>query len=196
MSFAKKGHHKLSVPQLQSVYGVTMFKEIQNKHMFMVPGQFSSHLYWWQCFHFLCWREIIVSLSHPFSGFRFCAINHVSTPKLLPLISVTCPMNTRKVHTVTYNELCNHLWYSLAPTVHKLLCNPVGSGHFCALPSQCLALWQCQQLNMSVCHSSSVVDMLGALSTCPATVESLALYLTVIMLLHILQTASPTGSRF
>jgi hypothetical protein len=24
-----------------------------------------SHLYWWQCFHFLCWREMIISiLSH------------------------------------------------------------------------------------------------------------------------------------
>ncbi len=45
MPFAKKGHHKLSVPQLQSVYGVTMFKEIQNKHMFMVPRQFSTVIF-------------------------------------------------------------------------------------------------------------------------------------------------------
>jgi len=29
-----------------------------------------------------------------------------------PLISVTCPMDTRKAHTVPYNELCHHLWDS------------------------------------------------------------------------------------
>jgi hypothetical protein len=45
---------------------------------------------------------------------------------------------------------------------HTPLCNPVGPWQFCALPSECLALWQHQQLNMSVRHASSVVDMLGA----------------------------------
>ena len=115
---------------------------------------------------------------HPFSGFRFCVINHVSAPKLLPLISVTCPMDTRKALTVPYNELCHHLWDSLAP-------------------SECLALWQCQQLNVSVCHTSSVMDMLGAqVNICPATVESHAPYLPDFMVLHILHTPSPNGSGF
>ena len=71
------------------------------------------------------------SITHPFSGFRFCVINHVSAPKLLSVISVTCPMDTRKAHTVPYNELCHHLWDSLAPSVHTLLCNPVGPRQFC-----------------------------------------------------------------
>ena len=35
------------------------------------------------------------SITHPFLGFRFCVFNHVSAPKLLSLINVTCPMNTR-----------------------------------------------------------------------------------------------------
>jgi len=76
------------------------------------------------------------SITHPFPRFRFCVINHVSDPKLLSLISVTCPMDTRKAHTVPYNELCHHLWDSLAPSVHKHLCNPVGPGQFCALPNE------------------------------------------------------------
>jgi len=76
-----------------------------------------------------------------FSGFRFSVINNVSAPKLLSLISVTCPNDTRKVHTFPYNELYHHLWDSLAPSMHTLLCNPVSPGQFCALPSECLALW-------------------------------------------------------
>jgi len=99
--------------------------------------------------------------------FWFCVINHVSAPKLPSLISVTCPMDTRKAHTVPYNEFCHHLWDSLAPSVHTLLCNPVGPGQFCALPSERPALWQRQQLNMSVHHTSSVVDIRGAqVTTC------------------------------
>ena len=74
--------------------------------------------------------------SHPFSGLRICVINYVSAPKLFSLISVTCPMDTRKAHTALYIELCNHLWDSLAPSVHTLLCNPVGLGQFRALPSE------------------------------------------------------------
>ena len=83
------------------------------------------------------------------SYFRFQVLcNYVSAPKLLPLISVTYPMDPRKALTVLYNELCHHLWDSLAP-------------------SECLALWQCQQLNTSVCHASSVVDTFGAqVTTC------------------------------
>jgi len=99
------------------------------------------------------------SITHPFSGFRFCVIIHVSAPKP---ISVTCPMDIRKAHTVPFNELCYHLWDSSAPSVHTLLCNPVGHRQFCALPSECLAPWQRQQLNVSVRQVSSVVDMLGA----------------------------------
>ena len=101
-----------------------MVKEIQNKYSSLLEGDDSF------------------PVTHPFSGFRFCVINHVSTPKLLFLISVTCPMDTRKAHTLPYNELCYHLWDSLAPSVHKLLCNPFGPRQFCALPSECLALWQ------------------------------------------------------
>jgi hypothetical protein len=83
------------------------------------------------------------------------------------VISVTCPKDIRKVHTVPYNELCHHLWDSLAPSVHTLLCNTVGPRQFCALPSECPALWKCQQLNMSVRHASTVVDMFGAkVTTC------------------------------
>jgi len=55
------------------------------------------------------------SIAHTFSGFRFCVINHVSASKLPSLINVTCPMDTRKAHTVPYNELCHHLWDSLHP---------------------------------------------------------------------------------
>jgi len=101
-----------------------------------------------------------------FSDFRFCVINHVSAPKLLSLISVTCPKHTRKAYTVPYNELCHHLLDSLAPSVYTLLYNPVGPRQFCALPNECLALWQSQQLDVSVCHASAV-DMLGAhVTTC------------------------------
>jgi len=80
------------------------------------------------------------SITHPFSGFWICVINHVSAPELPSLISVTCPMDTRKAHTVPYNELCHQLWDSLAPSLHTLLCNPAGPRQFCALPSECLAL--------------------------------------------------------
>jgi len=93
------------------------------------------------------------SMTHPFSGFRFCVINHVSASKVPSLIGVTYPMDTRKAHTVPYNELCHHLWDSLAPSLHTFFCNPVGPRQFCALPRECLALWQCQQLNVSVCHA-------------------------------------------
>ena len=85
-------------------------------------------------------------------------------------------------------------------TVHILICNPAGPRHFCALPSECLALWQCQQLNVSVCHASSVVSMFGAqVTTCqclscycwkPCTISP------VFMVLYILHTPSPNGSGF
>ena len=88
---------------------------------------------------------------------------------------------------------------SLAPSVHKILCNPIGPGQFCALPSECLALWH-QQMNVSVHHTSYVVDMLGAQVTTsqhlschcwrPCTVSA------CFMVLHILHTPSPTGSGF
>ena len=145
-----------------------MVKEIHNKHMFMIPTQFSMVSVMMTMLAFsLLERDDSFSITHPFSGFRFCVINHVSAPKLLSLINVTCQMDARKAHTVPCNELCHHLWDSLAPSVHKLLCNPVGPGQFCALPSECLALWQHKQLNVSVRHASFVVDMLGAqVTTC------------------------------
>ena len=154
-----------------------MVKEIQNKHFSLLEGDDSF------------------SITHPFSGFRLCVINLVSAPKLLSLISVICPIDTRKAHTIPHNELCYHLWDSLAPSVYKLLCNPTGHGQFCALPSECLALWQRQQLNMSVRYASSVVDMLDAQHlSChcwkPCTVSA------SFMVLHILRTPSPTGSGF
>jgi len=49
-------------------------------------------------------------------------------------------MDTRNAHTVPYNELCHHRWDSLTPSVHIFLCNPIRSGQFCELPSECLAL--------------------------------------------------------
>ena len=59
--------------------------------------------------------------------------------------------------------ICAIVWHPVC----TLLRNPVRPGQFHALPSECLALWQRHQLNMSVCHASSVVDMLGAqLTTC------------------------------
>ena len=92
-------------------------------------------------------------------------------------------MDTRKAHTVPCKELCHHLGDSLAPSMHTLLSNPVGPGQFCAPPSESLALWQCQQLNMFVLHSSSVVHHAWCpghcSSRCPATAESHAPYLTV-----------------
>ena len=107
-------------------------------------------------------------------------------------------MDTRKAHTVPYNEICHHLWDSLAASVHTLLCNPVGPGQFCALPSECLALWQRQQLNTSVRHTQSVVDMHVAQVTTyqhlSCTVQSHAPYPPVVMVLHVLHTLSPTGS--
>jgi len=107
------------------------------------------------------------SITHPLSGFRFSVNNHVSAPKQPSLISVTCQMDIRKAHTVPYNELCHHLWDSLTPSVFTLLCNPVGHRQFCAFPIECLALWQRQQLNVSVRNASFVVDMLGAqVTTC------------------------------
>ncbi len=162
--------------------------------MIMVPRQFSSLLMTVLPFSLLEGDDSF-SITHSFSSSRFCVINHVSAPKLLSLINATCPVDIRKAHTVPYNELCHHLWDSLAPSVYTLLCNPVRPRQFCALPSQCLALWQFQQLNMSVCHASSEVDTLGA-QICPATVESHAPYLPVFMILHTLQTPSPTGSGF
>ena len=55
------------------------------------------------------------SITHPFPGFRFCVISHVSASKLLSFITVTCTMDTRKAHTVLYNVLSHHPYTS--PTV-------------------------------------------------------------------------------
>ena len=85
----------------------------------------------------------------------------------------------------------------LAHSVHTLLCNPVGSSQFCALPTECLDLWQRQQPNVSIHHTASVVNMLGTqVNICPVTLESHAPYLPVFMVLHIFHTPSPAGSGF
>ena len=108
-------------------------------------------------------------------------------------------MFARKAHTVPYNELCHHLWDSSAPSVHTQLYNPVGPGQFCALPSECLALWQRKQLNVSVRHASPVVDILGAqVTTCQHKFchcwKPCAISMPVFMVLHIIHTPSPPGS--
>ena len=137
-----------------------MVKEIQNKHMFMVPRQFSTSLLKTMLPFSLLQGDDSFSITHPFCAFRFCVIIHVSASN-----QCNMPNGYKKgpySPTVPFNELCYHLWDSLAPSVHTLLFNPVGHRQFCALPSECLAPWQHQQLNVSVRQVSSVVDMLGA----------------------------------
>jgi hypothetical protein len=134
------------------------------------------------------------SIIHPFSGFRFCVMFRFQN---FYLINVAYPMHTRKAHMVSYNELCHHLWDFLASSMRTHICNPVGPGQFCALPSECLTLWQLQQLNVFVLHASSVVDHAWCpVNLCLATVENHAPYLPVFMVLHILHTTSPTDSGF
>ena len=91
-------------------------------------------------------------------------------------------------HTMSFVIVCGILW-------HPVLCNPVRPRHFCALPSECLALWQHQQLNMSVHHEYLVPRSLPV-NISPATVESDALYVSVFMVLHILHTRSSPSSGF
>ena len=92
-----------------------MVKEIQNKHMFMVPRQFSTPPLLMTMLPFsLLEEDDNFSITHPSSGVGFCVINHVSAPELLSLISVPCQMDTRKAHIVPYNDLCHHcriLWH-------------------------------------------------------------------------------------
>ena len=170
-----------------------MLKEIQNKYNVWSQDSFPQSSFLMTMLPFsLLEGDDSFSITHPFSRFRFCVINHVSAPKLLTLISVKCPMDTRMAHKMSFVIICGILW-------HPVLYTTVGPGHFCALPSECLALLQCQQLNMFVCWTSSVVDMLSAQSTCqhlPPTVESHYPYLPVFVALHILHTPSPTGSGF
>jgi len=116
-AFCKNGHHKLSVSQQHSAHSVTMAEEIQNKLMFMVPRQFSMVIF----------TDDIASI--------FFAINHVSAPKLPSLISVTCQMDTRKAHTVPYNELC-HFWHPVCThfsVIQLVMDNSVHYPSFCAL---------------------------------------------------------------
>ena len=97
-------------------------------------------------------------------------------------------MDTRKAHTVSYNELCHHLWDSLEPSAHTLLCNPFGS----------TTQWNASlAMSAAECVCTPRIICSGhAVNICPATVESHALYLPVFMVLHILHTTSPTGSGF
>jgi len=50
---------------------ITMSRQCQHgqgnpkqAHVYGPRTVFHGHLYWWQCFHFLCWRKMTVSLSH------------------------------------------------------------------------------------------------------------------------------------
>jgi len=74
--------------------------------------------------------------------------------------------------------------------VHTLLCNPVGPRQFCDLPSECPALWQRKQLNMSVRHASSIVDMLCAQVTICQHVVSLLIAMHQICLFAWYYTSS------
>ena len=154
--------------------------------MFMVLNFPRSSLLMTMLSFYLLEGDVSFSVIHPFSGFRFCVINHVSA------LFNQCNMSNGYKRG-PYNELC-HMWDSLVPSVHTLLCNPVGPRKFCALPSECLALWQ-HQLNVSVRHTPSAVDILGA-NICLATVESRAPYLPVFTAFHVLHTPSSTGSGF
>jgi hypothetical protein len=59
--------------------------------------------------------------------------------------------------------ICGIFWHPVSTHLY----NPVGPRKFYALPSECLALWQRQQLYMYIHHTSSVADMLCAqVTTC------------------------------
>jgi len=112
-AFCKNGHHKLSVPQQHSAHSVTMVKKIQHKHVFMVPRQFSTVTFTYDtdAIFFLLKGVDSFSITDPFSGFRFCVINHVSAPQQPSLISVTCQIHTRKAHTMSFVIICGILWH-------------------------------------------------------------------------------------
>ena len=131
--FAKKGRRTLNVSQQQSAGSFRQWsrKSKTSTCLWSQDSLKQSSLLMTMLPFSLLEGDDNFSITHPFPGFRFCVINHVSAPKLLSVISVTCPMDTRKAHTVPYNELCHHLWDSLAPSVHTLLCNPVGPRQFC-----------------------------------------------------------------
>ena len=113
------------------------------------------------------------------------------------MISVTCQMDIRKVHTVSYNELCHHLCDSLAPSVHTLLCNSVGPGQLCALTqwlssSLATSAAECVCMSLIVCSghtwcylSTSVLMLLKAMH-----------HICLLSWYYIPHTPSPTGSGF
>ena len=140
-----------------------MVKEIQNKHIYGPKSFPQSSLLVTVLLFSLLQGDDSLSITHPFSGFRFCVINHVSAPKLLSFISVTCCMDTRKAHTVPYNQLiiCAILQHPLCTHFSVIQLVRDNSLHY---PANVL-LWQRQQLNVSVRHASPVVDMLHAQAT-------------------------------
>jgi hypothetical protein len=80
-----------------------MVKETQNKHMFIVPRHFPQPSLLMTILPFsLLEGDDSFSIPHPFSGFRFCVINHVSAPKQISFISVMYPMDKRKAHTMSF----------------------------------------------------------------------------------------------
>jgi len=65
---------------------------------------------------------------------------------------------------MSFVTICGILWHPVCTHCSVIQLVPDNS---VSAPSECLALWQRQQLNMSVRHASSVVDMLGAkVTTC------------------------------
>jgi hypothetical protein len=107
-----------------------MVKEILNKLMLIVSGQFSMVIFTddnASIFFAGGRREFLYHTS--FSGFRFCVI---SAPKLLSLISVTCAMDTQS-HTMSFVLICGILW-------HPVYINFPVIQLVCALPSECIAL--------------------------------------------------------
>src|SRR5215467_9570345 len=70
--------------------------------------------------------------------------------------------------------ICGILWHPVCAHFSVIQIVP---RQFCALPSECLALWQHKNLNMSVCHASSVVEMLGAqVTTCQHVMHYICLF--------------------
>jgi len=95
-----------------------MVKEIQKQHMFMVQDSLPWSLLLMKILPFsLLEVDDSFSITHPFPGVRFCVINHVSDPKMLSLISVICPTDTRQAHTMRFVIM---FW---------ILCHPVNT-HF------------------------------------------------------------------
>jgi len=144
-----------------------MVKEIQNKHNYGPKTVLHGHLYWWQCFIFFAggswqifydtsffWFQVLCNQPcFSFKSALFDQCNMSNGYKKGPYSPIQWAMSS----SVGFFAPSLHTQFSVIQLV---------PGQFCALPSECLALWQRQQLNVSVCHASSVEDMLGANMSC------------------------------